>query len=322
MRPARCARRRWERLTEAAGIDARDAVGSTGSLPSSADLDKPAGFIDRVIGGDTSGIDIDAVIAEFEKDIHEHGSDEGLWIAETQVPLPVTQSPDAVCARPGDAGAAAARRPRADRLGSPPCGIGLSPTGLTSGALAEAAAGFGCAAVFGGGAPTGRCFGRRNRLRSTGCSPIWRPPESCAAWGLIRAAALAVRVHGCGPLSDLLTEGLRCSGARVSKKSSHANAAGAASGVDTVVLADTLAADPRLLRDLHTAGVPHLPMRVRATGASVVGPLVIPGRTSCLVCADLHRTDRDPVWPALAAQLREVVGWPTDPRCWPLPRWR
>jgi hypothetical protein len=37
---------------------------------------EPAGFVDRVIGGDTSGIDIDAVIAEFEKDIHEHGSDE------------------------------------------------------------------------------------------------------------------------------------------------------------------------------------------------------------------------------------------------------
>lgn len=68
----------WERLTEAAGIDARDAVWQHPDLlPSSADLDEPAGFIDRVIGGDTSGIDIDAVIAEFEKDIHEHGSDEG-----------------------------------------------------------------------------------------------------------------------------------------------------------------------------------------------------------------------------------------------------
>lgn len=40
----------------------------------------------------------------------------------------------------------------------------------------------------------------------------------------------------------------------------------------------------------------------------MVGPLVIPGLTSCLSCADLHRTDRDPAWPALAAQLREVVG--------------
>ena len=73
------------------------------------------------------------------------------------------------------------------------------------------------------------------------------------------------------------------------------------------MLADALAADPRLVRDLQSAGVPHLPVRVR-DGAGVVGPLVIPGLTSCLSCADLHRTDRDPAWPALAAQLREVVG--------------
>lgn len=118
--------------------------------------------------------------------------------------------------------------------------------------------------------------------------------------------ALSIRVHGCGPLSELLNEGLRCSGARVSQ-SSHANAAGAAAGVDLVVLADTLSPDPRLVRDLHSAGVPHLPVRVR-DGAGVVGPLVIPGLSSCLSCADLHRTDRDPAWPALAAQLREVIG--------------
>jgi hypothetical protein len=35
----------------------------------------------------------------------------------------------------------------------------------------------------------------------------------------------------------------------------------------------------------------------------VVGPLVIPGLTSCLRCADLHRLDRDPGWTALAVQL-------------------
>jgi putative hydrolase len=58
----------WERLTAAAGIDARDAVWQHPDLmPSSSDLDEPAGFIDRVIGGDVSGIDIDAAIAEFQK---------------------------------------------------------------------------------------------------------------------------------------------------------------------------------------------------------------------------------------------------------------
>ena len=48
----------WERLTEAAGIDARDAVWQHPDLlPEATDLDDPAGFIDRIIGGDTSGID-------------------------------------------------------------------------------------------------------------------------------------------------------------------------------------------------------------------------------------------------------------------------
>ena len=57
----------WERLTQAAGIDARDAVWQHPDLlPDSSDLDDPAAFIDRVIGGDTSGID--EAIAKIEED--------------------------------------------------------------------------------------------------------------------------------------------------------------------------------------------------------------------------------------------------------------
>lgn len=118
--------------------------------------------------------------------------------------------------------------------------------------------------------------------------------------------ALSIRVHGCGPLSDLLVDGLRCSGARVGH-TSHANATGSATGIDLVVLADYLITDPRFVRELHRAGVPHLQVRVR-DGTGLVGPLVIPGATSCLTCADLHRCDRDSAWPAVAAQLRDVVG--------------
>lgn len=127
--------------------------------------------------------------------------------------------------------------------------------------------------------------------------------------GVVRTCAnkpgrtLSIRVHGDGPLSALMTDGLRRSGARVASTShSHAGSAG-----DLVVLTDALAPDPRLLRELHAAGVPHLAVRVR-DGAGLVGPLVIPGVTSCLLCADLHRADRDAAWPALAAQLRHEVG--------------
>jgi len=48
-------------------------------------------------------------------------------------------------------------------------------------------------------------------------------------------------------------------------------------------------------------GVAHLVARVVET-TGVVGPLVLPGRSSCLRCHDLHRADRDPAWPRVLAQ--------------------
>jgi bacteriocin biosynthesis cyclodehydratase domain-containing protein len=47
---------------------------------------------------------------------------------------------------------------------------------------------------------------------------------------------------------------------------------------------------------------PHLPVLVREATA-VIGPLVLPNRTPCLRCLELARSDRDPAWPMLAAQL-------------------
>jgi hypothetical protein len=94
------------------------------------------------------------------------------------------------------------------------------------------------------------------------------------------ARSASIRVHGRGPLSELLIEGLRCSGARV-KHSSQPHAAVTAAEADLVVLSDNLIADPHMLRDLHSQGVAHLAVRVR-DGVGLVGPLVIPGVTSCL----------------------------------------
>jgi bacteriocin biosynthesis cyclodehydratase domain-containing protein len=118
--------------------------------------------------------------------------------------------------------------------------------------------------------------------------------------------AVSIRVHGRGPLSDLLVEALRCSGSRI-KHSSQPHAGVNRETTDLVVLSDNLVTDPRLVRDLHEAGIAHLPVRVRDR-VGLVGPLVIPGKTSCLACADLHRSDRDAAWPAVAAQLRDTVG--------------
>ena len=49
-------------------------------------------------------------------------------------------------------------------------------------------------------------------------------------------------------------------------------------------------------------GLPHLAVGVR-DGVAIVGPLVPADGGPCLRCIDFHRTDRDPAWPRLAAQL-------------------
>jgi bacteriocin biosynthesis cyclodehydratase domain-containing protein len=71
---------------------------------------------------------------------------------------------------------------------------------------------------------------------------------------------------------------------------------------DLVVLARPWAGSDPLVTAALDPRVPHLVATVRGE-IGVVGPLVVPGVTSCLHCADLYRRDADPGWPRLAAQL-------------------
>jgi hypothetical protein len=102
-----------------------------------------------------------------------------------------------------------------------------------------------------------------------------------------RGRAASIRVHGRGPLSELLVQALRCSGARIAH-SSQPHAAVSPAAVDLVELSDYLVADPRMVRELHSRGVPHLPVRVR-DGTGLVGPLVIPGMSSAMLVRGLNR---------------------------------
>ncbi|MEU7482041.1 TOMM precursor leader peptide-binding protein [Lentzea sp. NPDC042327] len=140
------------------------------------------------------------------------------------------------------------------------------------------------------------------RLRSRGEDPalLTTVLESLDQVGLLESPSpsrgATAAVFGSTHLSLAMTSLLAESGVRLAH---HA---------DLVVLAATLVPDPAVVSGLMAARTPHLAVRVRE-GVGIVGPLVLPGRTSCLNCADLHRTDHDEAWPAIAAQL---VGKPAS----------
>jgi bacteriocin biosynthesis cyclodehydratase domain-containing protein len=73
---------------------------------------------------------------------------------------------------------------------------------------------------------------------------------------------------------------------------------------DLAVLTDVVVPAPGLIAPLQAEGVPYMLVRMRH-GTGVVGPLTVPGRTSCPTCMDLLRTDLDPTWPMLALQLAD-----------------
>lgn len=118
-----------------------------------------------------------------------------------------------------------------------------------------------------------------------------------------------VAVHGRNRLSnlicDLLTEAgvgsvLRHASTSTSREGRHRS-----KGIDLHVLADSW--HPDILDDLGSlaSDVPHL--YVAAWGrTAAIGPLVVPGVSSCLRCRHLHRRDADPLWPRLLVQLAHI----------------
>ncbi len=72
--------------------------------------------------------------------------------------------------------------------------------------------------------------------------------------------------------------------------------------VDIVVVVAAHIMDPRLTAELMAGDVVHLPIVLSGSGAHV-GPVIVPGKSACMMCIGLHNTDADPAWPVLAAQL-------------------
>ncbi len=83
----------------------------------------------------------------------------------------------------------------------------------------------------------------------------------------------------------------------------HVHAPAAHHRVSLVVLAGDGPPAPSLAAELTGQRIPHLAVRAGLTSATV-GPFVLPGRSSCLVCALRQRTDRDGGRPAFEEGLR------------------
>lgn len=81
------------------------------------------------------------------------------------------------------------------------------------------------------------------------------------------------------------------------ERSAHRSARDRAS--DLVVLADSV---HPIVTDDPLLHVPHLFIGAYGERA-IIGPLVVPGVSSCLSCAYLHTRDADPQWPSLSLQL-------------------
>lgn len=81
---------------------------------------------------------------------------------------------------------------------------------------------------------------------------------------------------------------------------------------DVVVVVESRVSVPFRASGLVRQDVPHLTVVLRELDV-VVGPAVRPGRDACLRCLDLHRTDADPCWPALATQLAVAPAPVIDP---------
>ncbi|MFE5645322.1 hypothetical protein [Rhodococcus sp. NPDC056516] len=135
--------------------------------------------------------------------------------------------------------------------------------------------------------------------------------EQLADSGFVHTAgtsAASVRIHGVGPLSDAVDRALVTDGISTRRSRGYRNTDVVRTwNEQLVVLADDVVTDPRLVSDLVRCGLPHLSVRIR-DGNGVVGPLVLPGQSSCLRCADIIRSELDPHWLHLSAQLLGSAG--------------
>lgn len=122
-----------------------------------------------------------------------------------------------------------------------------------------------------------------------------------------------VTLHAADEVSEAqraaIRAGLAAVGLEISDAEPFAPLSAPHPATDAVVFVVHRVATPRSAAALMADDVPHLPVVLTGSGAEV-GPFVLPGVSACLSCVAAHRRERDPHWPAVAAQL---IGRAVDP---------
>jgi hypothetical protein len=124
---------------------------------------------------------------------------------------------------------------------------------------------------------------------------------------LARRSATTMQIRGTGPLAHLVTDLLTRSGVAAASGDAGPRRPGCLPDL-TVLIGHQ---PPDQVAELHRQRQAHLLICV-SEAIGVVGPLVRPGVTACLRCLDLARTDRDPAWPLILAQLPDNRMDPTS----------
>lgn len=113
-----------------------------------------------------------------------------------------------------------------------------------------------------------------------------------------RAKDLPFWLPAAGPIDELLIQALQRTSAnlKLTQPTGMPNP-------DLVVIADSPWLDPESAISYLNRGLPHLLIDARITEVTV-GPLVIPGESSCLTCAERNLTGVDRSWPV----MRKLIG--------------
>ncbi len=155
---------------------------------------------------------------------------------------------------------------------------------------------------------------RRLLLPELAAASLARMDSDGGSRVLARRAAATVQITGDGALATAMAEVLTSSGVAALRAplAPAVSPGGRARSPAPALIVLTALHPPELVVELLRDRVPHLAVSA-GEAIGTVGPLVRPGTTACLRCLDLARTDRDPAWPLILAQLGRRQ--PDPPAC-------